>query len=245
MKGIYVVVGAGVLGVLSCMLIVWSLWTRSQARKRARQRQLATGQHAAIPPTAMPPAAMPPGGYPGYHQQQPPVGHTVVVAAPPPVEFEEEPRTAFMSSAELFGQVAPPDEPTQFLSDADLLAAQRQASEDDDEDEEVATTFMTSDELFGRRSDATVVLPEDAIMPEPPQPPAPVQRRPPADAAVSAAPPRPGKPAPAPRYTGFVGDRANDRDDDDDDDLDSDDPETELVHQAELLRLIGQTKRPE
>jgi hypothetical protein len=52
------------------------------------------------------------------------------------------------------------------------------------------------------------------------------------------------KAATPPRYTGFVGDRAEDRDDEDDD-FNEDDPETELVHQAELLRLISQSKRPE
>ncbi|HLT35805.1 MAG TPA: hypothetical protein VK034_05955, partial [Enhygromyxa sp.] len=103
-------------------------------------------------------------------------------------------------------------------------------------------TFMTTEEMFGRRPDETIVLPEEALIPEPPAPAraaAPVPRRPPPPAAA----PRPA--APAPRYTGFVGDRADDGDDDDDDDLDDSDPETELVHQAELLRLISPNKRPE
>ncbi|MFO7562022.1 MAG: hypothetical protein R6X02_05220 [Enhygromyxa sp.] len=227
MTGIYVVVGASVLGVFSGMLIAWSLWTRSQARKRARQRQLLSGQYAAIPPA----------GHPPLQQQAPPAGHTVVAA--PPAAPEQEPRTEFMSSAELFGEVAPPEEPTQFLSTADLFGVQ---PEQPDDEEEIATAFMSTEELFNRRTDATVVLSEQAIIPEPaPEPPP--KPRPPAPAPARRPSP-PQKPAPAPRYTGFVGDRADDSDDEDDD-LDDDDPETELVHQAELLRLITHNKRSE
>jgi hypothetical protein len=246
--GIYVVVGASLLGALSCMLIAWSLWTRSQARKRARQRRLATDQHAMVPPV----------GYP-----------THAVAGPPAVE--EEPRTQFMTSADLFGQVAVPDEPTQFLSDEDLYGSRATETDErepattfmseaelfgDDDEPEVATAFMTTDEMFGRpaRSDATIVLPEEAVVAEPPPPsPRPPVARPPAARPAAAPPPaarppaaRPSAPKapPQPQYTGFVGDRANDADDDDDDDFGEDDPETELVHQAELLRLITH-KRPE
>lgn len=230
MTGIYVVVGAGLLGVFSCMLIAWSLWTRSQARKRARERQLASGQYAAIPP-----AALPAFQQPAFQPPAPPVGHTILAA--PPVELEREPRTEFMTSAELFGQVAPPDEPTQFLSAADLFA---QA----EDEEEVATAFMSTEELFGQRSEETMVLSEDAIIPEPPRPLAPSPA--PSPAPRPSSPTAPRRPAPAPRYTGFVGDRAEDRDDDDDDDdLDDGDPETELVHQADLLRLMTPHKRPE
>jgi hypothetical protein len=235
MTGIYVLVGASVLGVLSCMLIVWSLWTRSQARKRARERMQSTGQHAVVPPV----------GYPMV-QHAPPSGHTMVMAPPAPVD--EEPRTEFMSSADLFGQVAVPDEPTQFLSDEDLYGASARAVDEpgtaimsdqelfgDDDEQEVATTFMTTEEVFGGHAapptDATQVLRGQA--------PAPAPARP--------APPRhvpTPKPATPPRYTGFVGDRAEDRDDEDDD-FGEDDPETELVHQAELLRLINQNRRSE
>lgn len=218
MMGIYVVVGASVLGGLSGMLIVWSLWTRSQARKRARARMLAT-QHAAGPS----------GGYP--------------VVAMPPAPVEQEPQTQFMSSADLFGQVAVPDEPTQFLSDADLYNASAPEPEPytavlsdqdlfGDDEQELATTFMTADEVLGARrapAEATTVLPG----------PGPA----PARATTPRHVPSP-KPAAEPRYTGFVGDRAEDRDDDDDD-FNEDDPETELVHQAELLRLIAQNKRSE
>ena len=224
--GIYVVVGASLLGALSCMLIVWSLWTRSQARKRARARMQAT-QYGAQPSGSYPVASYPSASYPVV---QAPVtsGHTVV--AMPPAAIEEEPRTQFMSSEELFGE-AVPEEPTQFLSDEDLYGA---AVEAGDEEEEVATTFMTTDELFGgrpARTDATTVLPEPA---------------PPVVAAPRSSTPRhvpSPQPAGQPRYTGFVGDRAEDRDEDEE--LDENDPETELVHQAELLRLIGHNKRSE
>jgi hypothetical protein len=265
MMGIYVVVGASVLGVISSMLIAWSLWSRSQARKRAEQRRLVSGQYAAIPPTspapmmgfqppaghtvvAGPPAASPipsmfhpPAGHtvepraasPIPSMFQPPAGHTVVAGPPGEFDDDEEVRTEFMSSGQLFGQAEPPDEPTQFLTAADLFGVEEPEEVDE---EEIATAFMSTDELFGRRTDATVVLSEDAIMPEPPAPA-------PAPAPAPRGPTAPVKPAPAPRYTGFVGDRADDRDDDDD--LDDGDPETELVHQAELLRLITPSKRSE
>lgn len=226
--GVYVVVGASLLGVFSCMLVVWSLWTRSQARKRARARMQA--QHAG--PSASYPIVQPTGS------------HTVVAMPPGPPVRDEEPRTQLMTSEQLFGQV--PEEPTQFLSDEELFGAQAREpattvlsdaelfGEDDDEEAEVVTTFMTTDELFAGRaaappSDPTMVL----------QQPAPAPVRPTAPRHL----PSP-KAATPPRYTGFVGDRADDRDDDDDD-FNEDDPETELVHQAELLRLIGQSKRSE
>jgi hypothetical protein len=231
MMGIYVVVGASLLGALSCMLIAWSLWTRSQARKRARQRRLATDQHAAVPPV----------GYPMQQQQQVAPAMHVPIAGPA-VAVEEEPRTQFMSSADLFGDVAVPDEPTQFLSDADLYGAQPT------EEREPATTFMTEEELFGRPapSEGTMVLPEEAVVAEPPAARAPAARPARAPAPTPSVPgPRVApKAAPQPQYTGFVGDRANDADDDDDG-FGDDDPETELVHQAELLRLIAHNKRPE
>lgn len=232
--GIYVVVGASLLGVLSCMLIVWSLWTRKQARERARARMLAT-QHAVHPSASYPVIQSAPSG-----------GHTVV--ATPPGSFEEEPRTEFMSSAELFGQVAVPDEPTQFLSDEDLFGAQARAPREPatallsdeelfgDDEPEVATTFMTTDELFSGRAAPPPTDPTMVLQPTPAPTPTP---RPTAPRHV----PSP-KLATPPRYTGFVGDRAEDRDDEDDD-FNEDDPETELVHQAELLRLISQSKRPE
>ncbi len=246
--GIYVVIGASLLGVFSCMLIAWSLWTRSQVRKRARARQLATGQHAAIPPTS--------GAYPAV---QAPAGHTVV--ASPPGYVEEEPRTEFISSGDLLGHVGAPDEPTQFLSEADLLGAEPKDEHEaatafmtteelfgEEDEHEVPTAFMTTDELFGRARapvDATVVLAKGAVIPGPNHPPAQRVPQPSVAAGPELKPTLPGpKPAAsASRYTGFVGDRTLDDDDDDDFDFDADDPETELVHQAEILRLIGTTKR--
>ncbi len=288
--GIFVVIAASLLGACSCMLIAWSLWTRSQARKRARARQLATGQRYAVGQ----PYAQPSGAY----AQVPPIpagadGRTVVVA-PYGVE-DPEPRTEFMGSGDLYGHAAPPGEPTQFLSAAELygadgaygedhggygedhgdedahevptafmteeeLLAEAAAAEADEFEDEVPTAFMSTDELFGRgrpRQDATIVLTEQALAPDPP-PPQPVWERPPVarvPPVPTPAPPPPlrvpelkptlpgPKPAVAPNlYGGFVGDRSQDADYDEDDEHD---PETELVHQAELLRRIGPGRRSE
>jgi len=226
--GIYVLIGASVLGVLSSMLVAWSLWTRSQARKRSRQRQLASGQYAALP---------------GY----PPVG-SMMAQAP----AYQEPRTEFMS----------PDVPTQFLTDAELFG-QREPDPDADE-HEVATAFLTDDELFGEPEPATEFMTtEQLFTPAPGAGPARSMEAPVDRTIVLPPAPQPLEPQPvvarfAPKHAplrrparaagasaghvGFVGDRAQDLEPDDND-FDDDDPETELVHQAELLRLIA-TQKP-
>jgi hypothetical protein len=249
--GIYVLIGASVLGVLSSMLVAWSLWTRSQARKRSRQRQLASGQYAALPGQHLAVTGAGTGGYPpvGSMTAQVPgsAGHTVLARAPG--EFEdEEPRTEFMGMA---------DVPTQFLTDAEIFA-QREPDPEADE-HEVATAFLSEDELFGEAEPVTEFMTtEQLFSPAPGAEPArsmeaPVDRtivlppapRPPApqgfDAQPASKPTAPRRAAGASGgYVGFVGDRADDPDDDDD--FDDDDPETELVHQAELLRLIAAQK---
>ncbi|PRQ03643.1 hypothetical protein ENSA5_13980 [Enhygromyxa salina] len=132
MLGTYVIVGASLLGAASCLLIAWSLWTRSQARRRGRRPPLTGGQQQGLPASAD--------------------------------DFGEadEPRTQFMSEAELFGATGSGSPPTQMLTESAHQDTQIMSSGSSGSPRtqilteptheldpgEVQTEFLSADELF-------------------------------------------------------------------------------------------------
>jgi hypothetical protein len=166
MMGIYVIVGASLLGAVSCLLIAWSLWTRSQARRRAKQGALPPEQGAA-PPQGLGWGPAPPG----YQQagaeprtefmsedqlfaSAPATRPTMVLTDDPAASEadEHELRTEFMTEEELFAEEQAEQEEdehelrTEFMTEEELFA-EEQAEQEDDE-HELRTAFMTEEELF-------------------------------------------------------------------------------------------------
>jgi hypothetical protein len=161
--GVFVIVGASLLGTASCLLIAWSLWSRTRPRPpRARP----TGGH---PPVAQ--AGQDYGD--GYGDDAEPSTQFLSEAelfgagGPPPQDkprrtqfmsssasgaapTQEQPapgmRTEFLSSEDLFPEAEPA---TQFLSSEELFGEQEDDDDDDDDGQEVATQFLSSEELFG------------------------------------------------------------------------------------------------
>lgn len=254
MGGSWIVVGASLLGLVSVLLIVGSLWASSSARKRPRPRTLVSGSYTPVP---------------AVHQvtehtmisAAPIAGQTVIVAAPSPFAMpseEHEPAldqaTQFLTVDDIFALADDRVEPTRVLAADEVLVVTPV--------EPVARAPVIARPIVPIVRAPVIAAPRPSVvaspMPRSPIPaasiPAASVPRPASKPAVSApnefAPPDPSafvKPPadvqPTP-YVGYVAARRPGQEDDDDDDDDDDDPETELVHQAELMRLMMKSRPP-
>lgn len=257
MGGSWIVIGASLLGLVSILLIAGSLWANSSGRKRARTRPLVSGSYAPVPSVNQAPIG--PSFFSGVATTEhtmitsaPMAGQTVITAAPGVFGMaSEEPQvdqaTQFLTVDDIFALADDRVEPTRILDPDELLVAQPV--------EPVQPVARAPVIVAARPSVAASPMPvasmSAASIPAasiPRSPSKPVASKPAPAPANEFAPPNPSefaKPAvdvqPTP-YVGYVAPRGPGHDDDDDDD--DDDPETELVHQAELMRLMMKSRPP-
>jgi len=164
--GNWILLGAGVLGLLSVAVIGWSLWAN---RAKPRPRVLATGAQAPLvyPPQGYPPQdfAQPSAHAPSYDFGPPASVHTVLAPAPGPLVEppRREKKTIAMTSEELFGDRPPLEAPPPrrekqtiamtseelFGDRAPLAVEPTQVLAADELVEDEATQFLSSDDLFG------------------------------------------------------------------------------------------------
>ncbi|EDM73780.1 hypothetical protein PPSIR1_13790 [Plesiocystis pacifica SIR-1] len=135
----YVAICAGLLGMVSFLLVAWSLWSRGQKKKARKSARGGTNTGAVPVPTGAHAAALAPG--------QGGEARTMIVDMgldPGPGESQ---RTAFVDMGEMSGDAAGPGESqrTAFVDMNDYV------------DEELATAFLSPEDIPGGGSDATVV----------------------------------------------------------------------------------------
>jgi hypothetical protein len=243
MGGSWIVVGASVLGLVSVLLIVGSLWASSSARKRPRPQTLVSGSYTPLP-------AMHPITEHTMITAAPMGGQTVIVAMHEPAVDQA---TQFLTVDDIFALADDRVEPTRVLAADEVLIVTPV------EPVAHAPVIATPSEPVARAPVIATPRPSVVASPMPRSRvpsasiPAASLPRPASKPAVTApskfAPPDPSafvKPPadvqPTP-YVGYVAARRPGQDDDDDDD-DDNDLETELVHQAELMRLMMKSKPP-
>lgn len=245
MTGFWIVVGAGVLAGFSILLIGGSLWANASARKRARPQPLPTSSYATF---------LAPG--PPVHEHTmivaPPSANTVIMMPP------RDQQTQFLSVDDMFAQADERVEPTRILAVDEMF---------DEEPEAEDPTMILRDEWLATPVEPAAPAPATPhSWARPPSAPFPRSSIPAASIPGSRSTPAPSKPTlsapsqfapPSPSdfvkplvdaqptpYAGYVAPRGQ-HDQDDDDDDDDDDPGTELVHQAELLRLMMKSRPPQ